>query len=201
MNPLLPSAGGSVAASQPPVRLPRHDAQRHCRGSGSPTRRVQPPRSAVRSPPPGGDRLRHRFLQVLGKRLGAPAGSTACSPRRCRWTQSSQCGSTRWWSTSPCSAPQGWAYLEKVCTRAAAPRRGRVHRAVLRGAARARAAARRRRLGHQAVPPGGADRSRRGRRAAAQARRRARSRARRWSASSRSGPTSSRLSSGAHRSS
>ena len=32
------------------------------------------------------------FLQVLGKRLEGMGGSTACSPRRCRWTRWSRCG-------------------------------------------------------------------------------------------------------------
>ena len=32
------------------------------------------------------------FLQVLGKRLEGWAGSTACSPRRSRWTRWSRCG-------------------------------------------------------------------------------------------------------------
>ena len=96
--------------------------------------------------------------------------------------------------------PQGWNYLEKLCTRAARARRDRLHRAVLGRPARARAAAGRRRLGDQAVPPGGADRARRGRRAAAQARRGARrTPARSSSARSRSAPTSSRPSSAARR--
>ena len=70
--------------------------------------------------------------------------------------------------------PQGWNYLEKLCARLPGPGGRRLHRPVLRRPARARAAARRRRLDDQAVPPGGADRARRGGRAAAQARRGAR---------------------------
>ena len=48
--------------------------------------------------------------------------------------------------------PQGWNYLDKLCARLPGSGRDRVHGAVLRRPARARAAARRRRLGHQALP-------------------------------------------------
>ena len=107
------------------------------------------------------------------------AGSTACSPRRCRSTRWSRCGSTPWCSTWRSSGRRRGTYLEKLCARAPAARRRRLHRPVERRPARPRAAAGRRRLGHQAVPPGGADRPRRGRRAAPQARRGARRRPRR----------------------
>ena len=90
---------------------------------------------------------------------------------------------------------------QALCT-AAGPGRDRVHGSVLGRAAGARAAPRRRRLGHQALPSRGADRPRRGRRPAPQARRRARREgARCRSARSRSAPTSSRPSSAARRSS
>ena len=94
--------------------------------------------------------------------------------------------------------PQGWTYLDKLCARLPGPGRDRLHRPVLGGPAGARAAARRRRLGHQALPPRRADRPHRGRRAAPQARRRARREGPgRRSARSRSAPTSSRPSSAA----
>ena len=89
--------------------------------------------------------------------------------------------------------PGGWEFLERVS--AALPGMGVV---VCTGPherlpARARPARRRRRLGHQAVPPGGGARARGGRGPPPQARVRPRGDAvRSWPASSRSAPISSR---------
>ena len=79
--------------------------------------------------------------------------------------------------------------------RAAGAGRRRLHRPLERRPARARPAARRRRLGHQALPPRGGARARRGRGPPAQAGVGRESRpGRSWRASSRSAPTSSRRS-------
>ena len=92
--------------------------------------------------------------------------------------------------------PQGWDYLERVCS--ALPGLGVV---VCTGRSTVAQRVRglrlgRRRLGHQAVPPGGAHRARRGRRAPAPAVGDARATpARSRPARSRSAPTSSRPSS------
>ena len=65
--------------------------------------------------------------------------------------------------------PGAWEFLERRHRRHARARRRGLHRPLDRRPARARAAAGRRRLGHQAVPPRGGPRARRGRRAAPQA--------------------------------
>ena len=129
---------------------------------------------------------------------GQPPCASRCSiptPASCRCSRSvssARAGSTACWPAPvPLDAmvamrlnalvvdlavlgPQGWNYLEKLCDRLPGARRDRLHRPVLGRPARARAAAGRRRLGHQALPPRGADRPRRGGRAPPQARRGAR---------------------------
>ena len=114
------------------------------------------------------------FLQVLGKRLEGMGWQHRVLASPVPLDAMVALRSERGRDRSRGAGSAGLELPRQALRAAPRPGRDRVHGAVLRRPARARPAPRRRRLGHQALSPGGADRPHRGRRAPAQARRRAR---------------------------
>ena len=92
------------------------------------------------------------FLQVLGKRLEGMGWQHRVLASPFRWTRMVAMRLNAVVVDLAVLGPQGWTYLEQALRAAAGAGRDRLHRAVLRRPARARAAAGRRRLGHQALP-------------------------------------------------